>query len=42
MAYEWDPARADRARKMKIASMLMFTLSALAIPAAILMAATPF
>jgi hypothetical protein len=38
MVYEWDPARAIRARKIKLASQVALTVSALAVPAAFLLA----
>ncbi|MGJ7040481.1 hypothetical protein [Shinella sp. BE166] len=39
MVYEWDPARADRARKIKLASHVALTISVFAIPAAFILAA---
>ncbi len=38
MVYEWDPTRANRARKIKLASQVALTISVFAVPAAFLLA----
>lgn len=38
MVYEWDPARANRARKIRLVSQVALTISALAVPAAFILA----
>lgn len=39
MAYEWDPIRAKRERNVKLVSTMAFAVSAVVIPAAILITA---
>lgn len=41
MVYEWDPVRAARVRKLKLAARLAITLSVFAVPAAFLAATIP-
>jgi len=41
MAYEWDAGRARRAQLIKLASMLALTASALMVPIALLLTASP-
>lgn len=41
MAYEWDAGRARRAQLIKMASMLALTASAISVPVALLLAASP-
>lgn len=42
MAYEWDAGRARRARMIKFGSMLALAASALSVPVALLLTASPF
>ena len=42
MVYEWDEGRAKRARLIKVASLLALTASAISVPIAVLMTASPF
>lgn len=39
MVYEWDPVRANRIQKIRLASQVALTISALAVPAAFILAA---
>lgn len=41
MAYEWDRGRARRARLIRITYMLALVVSAITLPAAVLLAAVP-
>lgn len=41
MVYEWDEVRARRTRVIKIASMLALTASAISVPVALLLTASP-
>jgi hypothetical protein len=41
VVYEWDPVRAARVRKLKLAARLAITLSVFAVPAAFLAATIP-
>ncbi|WP_256370937.1 hypothetical protein [Shinella sp. JR1-6] len=38
MVYEWDPARANRAEKIRLMTRLALTLLALVVPAAFVLA----
>lgn len=42
MAYEWDASRALRAQLIKAVSMLDLTASAISVPLAVLLTASPF
>ncbi|MEW9612801.1 hypothetical protein AB3G45_02875 [Shinella sp. S4-D37] len=41
MAYEWDAGRARRTQLIKMASMLALTASAVSLPIALLLTASP-
>ncbi|MGJ7043376.1 hypothetical protein J2Y63_006660 [Shinella sp. BE166] len=41
MAYEWDERRARRAHLVKLATAMALTLSAISVPVAALLAASP-
>ena len=41
MVYEWDEGRARRARMIKMATMLALALSAISVPVALLLSASP-
>ncbi len=41
MAYEWDAGRARRVQLIKMASMLALTVSAVSVPVALLLTASP-